>query len=126
MENLEQYENQAQQLIAKIQAMGATLKTDGKVIQWGAKVGVMDENILQQLKNIKPEIIYELQSQKRQSKKQDLVIVRDGQVIADSMVVADVFGRRHVDVVATIEKMKCSAEFSKTKFFTFRIYNRTW
>lgn len=42
--------------------------------------------------------------------------IRDGAVYADSRNVADVFGKRHADLLRAIDALECSAEFAQRNF----------
>ena len=45
-----------------------------------------------------------------------LVEVKDGKVIATSLRVAEVFGKRHRDVLRAIDNLGCSPEFRERNF----------
>lgn len=47
---------------------------------------------------------------------ENLVIIQDGQPVTSSLLVAEVFGKRHVDVLRDIRKLHCSEHFRVRNF----------
>ncbi|MEN3158300.1 Rha family transcriptional regulator [Alkalimonas sp. NCh-2] len=47
----------------------------------------------------------------------DAVIIHEAEIRTTSIKVAEAFGRRHADVIATINKLDCSEQFASTNFF---------
>ncbi|ASS70080.1 Rha family transcriptional regulator [Bacillus atrophaeus] len=45
-----------------------------------------------------------------------LVFIEGNQAVTDSLTVAEVFGKRHADVIKSIETLNCSKEFTKRNF----------
>lgn len=45
-----------------------------------------------------------------------LVFVEGNKVVTDSLTVANVFGKRHADVIRNIENLECSVEFTQRNF----------
>lgn len=45
-----------------------------------------------------------------------LVFIQDGKTVTDSLTVAEVFGKRHSDVLRSIDNLECSAEFNERNF----------
>ncbi|MFW5436329.1 Rha family transcriptional regulator [Paenibacillus apiarius] len=45
-----------------------------------------------------------------------LVFIENGKTVTDSLMVAEVFGKRHADVIRSIEGLECSEEFGKRNF----------
>jgi len=45
-----------------------------------------------------------------------MVFVKDGDVVTDSLTVAEVFGKRHADVIRSIANLECSEEFNQRNF----------
>ena len=46
----------------------------------------------------------------------DLVFVENGRLVTESLIVAEVFGKEHKNVLRDIEELGCSAEFSRLNF----------
>jgi len=46
----------------------------------------------------------------------ELVVERDGQAVADSRIIADVFGKEHSKVLRAIRSLECSDEFAQANF----------
>lgn len=46
----------------------------------------------------------------------ELVFIENGQAVTDSLTVAEVFGKRHADVLRDIKHMECSEDFRQRNF----------
>jgi Rha family phage regulatory protein len=46
----------------------------------------------------------------------NLVVIDNGKVITDTLTVAEVFGKRHADVIRAVENLECSDEFNERNF----------
>lgn len=46
----------------------------------------------------------------------ELVFTKDNEVVTDSTIVAEVFNKRHADVLKSIETLSCTKEFSERNF----------
>lgn len=49
-------------------------------------------------------------------RKKEIVFVDNGETVTDSLTVAEVFGKRHADVIRSIETLECSQEFTQRNF----------
>ncbi len=45
-----------------------------------------------------------------------IVFIEGNQAVTDSLTVAEVFGKRHADVIKSIETLNCSKDFTERKF----------
>lgn len=45
-----------------------------------------------------------------------LVFIQDGKTVTDSLTVAEVFGKRHADVLRSVDNLECSDEFNERNF----------
>lgn len=45
-----------------------------------------------------------------------IVFIEGNQAVTDSLTVAEVFGKRHADVIKSIETLNCSKEFTERNF----------
>lgn len=45
-----------------------------------------------------------------------LVIKQEGKAVTDSLKIAEVFGKRHADVIRSIKSLECSEEFRERNF----------
>jgi len=46
----------------------------------------------------------------------ELVYLRNEEAMTDSLMVAEIFNKRHTDVLRDIKSLDCSEEFTKRKF----------
>lgn len=46
----------------------------------------------------------------------ELVLIQNGQPMTTSLIIAEVFEKRHADVITKIEKLECSKEFTERNF----------
>ncbi|SYX85942.1 Rha family transcriptional regulator [Paenibacillus alvei] len=46
----------------------------------------------------------------------EIVFIDNGETVTDSLTVAEVFGKRHADVIRSIETLECSEEFTQRNF----------
>ncbi|MDT2306841.1 Rha family transcriptional regulator, partial [Paenibacillus larvae] len=45
-----------------------------------------------------------------------LVFIENGKTVTDSLTVAEVFGKRHADVLRSIHNLECSDDFNERNF----------